>query len=178
MSEDINVLLRSTVHRLMTRPRNAYAMIFNIAANHIQMYSSPICSIVLRSIQHPMQRRQAEFQAKQSPRRLTIPRGTIYVALNYIRDDQQDEDNKPDYSQHDEGKFRWRPPAKRKYLQHVHSNSLSAISHIAVIFCVNDIPTYYEMNLLGEYLQTCLETYLSATPTSPICFRRPSDDKS
>ena len=51
---------------------------------------------------------------------------------------------------HDEGKFRWKSPAKRKYLQHVQRNSLSLISYVAVICCFTSIPSYYDINLLHE----------------------------
>ena len=99
--------------------------------------------------------------------------------LNYIGHDRQQEDDQPNDSHHDEGKFRRRPPAKRKYLQHVQRNSLFPIpiSHLAVICCVTNIPSYYNMNLLRECLQACLETYLSATPRPPICFRMPRGEK-
>ena len=148
-SDDINVLLRSTVHRLIYRPTNMYAMTFSMAANHIHMYSSPIFSMVLPSTQHPMQRCQAEFLAEPGSRRPTIPDGTIYVALNHIGHGQQAKDDQPNDGQHDEGTRR-RPPAKRNYLQRVQRNSLSPISYIAVICCVTSIPSYYDMNLLDE----------------------------
>ena len=134
-------------------------MIFSRAANHIQKYWSQIFSIMLPSIQHPMQWCQAEFQAKPGLWRLTIPSGTIYIALIYIGRDWQEEDDQPNYSQDNKGKFRWRPPAERKYLQHVQCNSLFPISHLAVICCVTGIPSYYDMNLLRECLQTCLSKH-------------------
>ena len=126
----------------------------------------------------PMQWCQTEFQAEPGPQQLTILYGTIYLPWTTLGTANRMRMISQTIANMKGANFGGNLKRSTSTCNVCNANSLSPISHIAVIFCIDATPSYYDMNTLRGCLQTCLEIYLGArSPMSPICFRGPRNDK-